>query len=597
MKRYVLFCLFILCGFSLQSQTKKTITAASIAMHGKPKYADGFTHFDYVNPDAPKGGSLTREATGTYDNFHRYALRGHSSVGVEFLYDTLLARSQDEIESYYPLIAEKFEYAEDYSFIIFYINPRARDQDGAPITAEDVAFSFNLFYEKGVPQFRSYYAGVVVTVLDPLRVRFDIPVLEGERGDKEKMLGFASSPIFPKRFWESGRDFSEPLTEPPLGTGVYRIGDYKMGQYVTLERVKDYWATDLPVNKGQYNFDTIRYDYYRDESVSFEAFKAGAYDYREETSAVNWATQYNGKHFDSGKIKKEEVSHEIARPMQAFVFNIQRPLFQDPRVRKALNYFLDFEWMNKHLFYNQYKRTRSYFQSTVYAADGLPSPEELAILEPIKRSIPPEVFAKTYNPPVMDGTGFIRNQAREALKLLNEAGWELKAGKLVSKTTGEQMRFELIIYDTSSERIAVPFQRNLRYYGIEMSIRSLDTSQFINRLRERDFDMTHGSSSAYSYPSSDLAIEWHSNYIDSTWNTPGVSDPSVDYLIESIMANQEDDQKLLYIGRALDRVLTWNFYGIPLWHSSLFRLAYIDKFGKPAIRPKYSVGLYTWWVK
>jgi microcin C transport system substrate-binding protein len=600
MKQYLFLFLLVLRAASLQAQTAKTITATAVSLRGEPAYQDGFKHFDYVYPDAPRGGSLVCAATGTYDNFHRYALRGNCAEGYGYFYDTLLKSSSDELSSYYPLIAEKIEYAEDYSFIIFYIDSRAKDQEGFPITAEDAAFSFNLLYTKGVPQFRSYYAGVTATVLDKARVRFDIPLPEGGgKGDKEKMLGLCESPVFPKRFWDeaAGHDFAEPLTVPPLGTGPYRVKEYKMGQYITLERVKNYWAADLPVNKGQFNFDIIRYDYYRDETVSLEAFKAGEYDFRTENSALNWATQYTGKNFESGKIKKEEVSHDIPQAMQAFTFNIQRPVFQDRRVRKALNYFLDFEWMNKNLFYNQYTRTRSYFQNTEYAARGLPSDDERAILEPIRDKIPAEVFTEEYIPPVTDGTGLIRAQAREAMKLFNDAGWELSAGKLTNKTTGEQMTFELLIYTTSSERVAIPLQRNLERYGIDMRIRLVDTSQYINRLRSRDFDIIARGSPANPYPSAGMAIIWHSRYIDSTWNTPGVSDPAVDYLIDRIMANQEDDRQLLYLGHALDRVLTWNFYVIPEWHLSKFWLAYIDKFEKPAIRPRYDTGLDTWWVK
>jgi microcin C transport system substrate-binding protein len=606
---FVFFALFGLCALSLFAQspgTVKTITATSIALRGHPKYGEaaypaGFTCFDYVNPDAPKGGSLVLSAIGsTYDNFHRYALRGNSSAGYEYFYDSLLRDSLDEQTSLYPLIAEKIEYAVDYSFIIFYINPLAKDQEGQPITAEDAAFSFNIIYEKGVPQFRSYYAGITATVLDARRVRFDIPIPEGESGgDREKMLGLCQSPVFPKRFWENGgnpRDFAEPLITPPVGTGPYRVKDYKMGQYVILERVKDYWAKDLPCNKGQYNFDTIRYDYYRDDTISLEAFKAGEYDFREEFSALNWATQYTGKNFDTGRIKKEEIHHEVPQPMGALAFNIQRPLFADRRVRKALNYFLDFQWMNKNLFYSQYQRTRSFFENTEYAATGLPSPEERAVLEPLRGKIPDEAFGEAYQPPVTDGTGLIRPQAREAMKLFGEAGWTLKAGKLVDKS-GAQMSFELLIHDSSTERIAIPLQRNFAKYGIDMRVRMVDTSQFINRLRSRDFDMISRAFPTNPYPSADMAIVWHSGYIDSSWNTPGVSDPAIDSLIESIMANQEDEEALLHLGRALDRVLTWSFFCIPEWHISLFRLAYIDKFGRPGTRPKYDVGLNTWWVR
>ncbi|MDR0723166.1 MAG: extracellular solute-binding protein [Treponema sp.] len=592
----VFFCMFSAFG-SLYTQNAgteapQTIRTTGISLRGTPKYQPGFTHVDYVNPDAPKGGTLTLHAIGTYDNFHRYALRGSCTEGWEYFYDSLMTGSYDEHDSLYPLIAESLEYAVDYSFIIFSIHPQAKDQEGQPITAEDAAFSFNTFYEKGVPQFRTFYNGITVQVLSGNRVRFDLP----EPGDKEKMLALGGITIFPKRFWEQ-HNFSEPLVTPPLGTGAYRVKDYKMGQYVILERVKDYWAADLPINKGQYNFDTIRYDYYRDDTIALEAFKSGEYDIRSELDIEKWITQYSGTAFTSGLIIKEEIPHEIPRPMNAFNFNVERPVFQDRRVRMALNYFLDFEWINKNLFYNQYTRTRSYFQNTEYAASGLPSAEERAVLEPIRGQIPPEVFTKEYNPPITDGSGFIRPQMREAMTLFNEAGWELRQGKLVHKTSGEQMRFELLIYSPSSEKIAIPLQRNLARFGIAMHIRMVDVSQFVNRLRSRDYDMLDRGFSANSYPSSDLAVSWHSDYIDSTYNLAGVRDPALNYLVEGIIAHQEDADALLAWGRALDRVLTWNHYVLPQWHTSTFRVAYNPKLLKPHVRPRYSLGLHTWWVR
>ncbi|MDR1986230.1 MAG: extracellular solute-binding protein [Treponema sp.] len=591
----VFFCMFSALS-SLYTQNPgaegpPTISATSISLRGTPKYQPGFTRFDYVNPDAPKGGTLTYHAIGTYDNFHRYALRGSCAAGWEYFYDSLMTGSYDESDALYPLIAESLEYAADYSFIIFSIHPQAKDQEGQPITAEDAAFSFNTFYEKGVPHFKTYYNGVTVQVLSGNRVRFDLP----EPGDKEKMLDLGGLAILPKRFWEE-HDFSEPLATPPLGTGAYRVKDYKMGQYVILERVKDYWAADLPVNKGQYNFDAIRYDYYRDDTIALEAFKSGEYDIRSESDIEKWNTQYTGPAFTSGLLIKEEIPHAIPRPMSAFNFNVERPVFQDRRVRMALNYFLDFEWINKNLFYNQYTRTRSYFQNTEYAAAGLPSAAERRILEPIRDQIPAEVFTQAYNPPITDGSGFIRPQMREAMALFNEAGWELRQGKLVHKAGGEQMQFELLIYSPSSEKTAIPLQRNLARFGIVMHIRMVDVSQFVNRMRSRDYDMLDRGYSAASYPSSLLALAWHSDYMDSTYNLAGVRDPALDYLVEGIIAHQEDADALLAWGRALDRVLTWNHYVIPQWHTSQFRVAYNRKLHKPQVRPRYALGLHTWWI-
>ncbi len=581
--------LLVLVCFSVFGEVT---VARSFSLHGEPKYGDNFTSFDYVNSYAPKRGTLRLHSIGTYDNFHSYAQRGVWAAGVDAIYDTLMVGSDDEIDVLYPLVAEKIEYPDDYTWVIFHINPKARFHDGVPITAETVVFTFNTFFEDGVPQFRQIYSTVEnVTALDKYRVKFTL-----KEGDKEMILSLASQPVLPKHFWEN-KDFTEPLTEPPLGSGPYKIGDYKIGQYVVYERVKDYWGVDLPVNKGQNNFDTIRYDYYRDENVAFEAFKAGEYDFRQENISKNWATMYNGTQFDSGQIRKEEIPHEIPRPMQAFVFNIQRPIFSDRRVREALGYALDFEWMNENLFYDQYTRTRSYFQNTKYEAKGLPGPEELKILEPIRGKIPPEVFTKEYNPPKTDGSGNIRPQIRKALALLKEAGWEIRNRVLANTKTGEPMEFEMLLYSPSFERIAIPIQKNLEKMGVTMNIRLIDTTQFTNRLRERDFDIVSSKYRARYYPDSGLRIIWHSDYLDYTWNTAGVQDPAVDYLVEGIVERQEDEKALLHWGRALDRVLTWNYYVMPEWYTSVFRVAYWDKFARPMTRPKYALGLGTWWAK
>ncbi len=562
----------------------------AISLRGTPKYGENFRNFEYVNPIAPEGGILVNYTIGTYDGFHRYAQRGIAAVGSTSFYDTLMTSSSDEVDVLYGLVAEKLEYPDDHSWVIFHINPKARHQDGKAITSEDVVFSFNTFMEQGVPQFRRYFEGVTVRALDRLRVRFDLP----DPG-KEMIMDLGGLTILPKHYWES-RNFTEPSTEVPLGSGAYTVSDYKIGQYVVYKRLSGYWGKDLPVNKGQLSFDYYRYDYYRDQNVAFEAFKAGEYDVRSENVSKNWATLYNGPAFDAGYIIKEEIPHEIPQGMQAFVFNVEHPFFKDRRVRMALGYALDFQWMNKNLFYDQYTRTRSYFQNTIYEAKGLPSREELKILEPIRNKIPAEVFTKEYNPPVTDGSGNIRTQVRQALSLLKEAGWEIRDRKLVNARTGEHMEFELLLYSPSMERVAIPVQKNMERLGITMNIRVVDTTQFTNRLRERDFDIISELYRARFYPDSGLNLVWHSDFIDSTYNTAGVRDEAVDYLIEGIMENQENDDALLAWGRALDRVLTWNHYGIPEWHISSFRVAYWDKFGKPLVRPKYELGVSTWWI-
>jgi microcin C transport system substrate-binding protein len=569
----------------------RIIESNSISLHAEPKYPPGFTHFDYTNPDAPKGGTLRQAAIGTYDNFNLYAQRGDAAVGADTFYDTLMVPSLDEIEVYYALIAKTVEYPDDYSWIIFHIDPRARHQDGKPITADDVVFSFDKFMSEGVPQFKQYYAGVAkAEALDPERAKFTL-----KKGDRALLVSLAQLNVLPRQYWQN-RKLSEPLTEVPLGSGAYTVKDFKSGQYVVYDRIADYWAQDLPVNKGQNNFDHLRYDYYRDETVAFEAFKAGEFDFQSENVAKNWATMYSGRPFDSGLVKKEEIPHKIPQGMQAFVFNTKRPFFADRRVRQALGYALDFEWMNKNFFYGQYTRARSYFTNTDYEARGLPGPGELKILQGIKGKIPDEVFTQEYQPPVTDGSGTIRDQLRLALDLLGQAGWELRDEKLVDAKTGQAMSFELLLDSPTFERIAEAMKKNLARMGVTMNIRVVDPSQFINRLRDRDFDLIWQGYEANFYPSLDLKIVWRSDYLDSTYNTAGVQDPAVDYLIDGIVASQENQAALLDWGRALDRVLTWNFYVIPQWYISKFRIAYWDKFARPALRPLYSLGTGSWWI-
>lgn len=591
MKKLRLLSLFLLLIGAAASAPADVTISHALAMRGEPKYPAGFRNFDYVNPNAPKGGTLTQYTLGTYDSFNRYAQRGDPAIASDAFNDSLMVGSDDEIEVYYGLIAEKVEYDSDYHWIIFHINPKARHQDGQPITAEDVVFSFNKFVAEGVPQFKSYFSLVEkVEALDRLRARFTLA-----ESDKETMISLADLTVLPKHFWES-RDLSEPLSEVPIGSGAYTVSDHKMGQYIIYERLKNYWASDLPVNRGRLNFDFVRYDYYRDQTVAFEAFKAGEYDIRVENEAKKWATQYTGSAIDAGYIVKEEIPHEIPPGMQAFIFNIQRPVFQDRRVRVALNYLMDFKWMNRNIFYGQYTRTRSYFENTEYAATGLPSREEREILGPIRDKIPEEVFTKEYNPPVTDGSGNIRGEVRQALRLLKEAGWEVRDRQLMNVRTGEPFEFELMIYTDTTERIAIPLQKNLERVGIRMNIRKVDTSQYLNRWHDHDFDMVSSGFSTHFYPDTMLKIVWGSEYIDSTYNQAAVQDKAVDYLLAGIDEHQGDDQALLSWGRAFDRVLTWNYYVIPQWHLSKFRVASWNKFSRPAVRPKYALGIDTWWV-
>lgn len=562
-----------------------------IAQRGEPRYEEGFEHWDYVNPQAPRGGYVTYGARGTFDNFNRFALRGTTPAGIRtYLFDTLMTGNGDETGVLYGLIAEQIEYPASNDWIIFHLDPAATFQDGSPIEASDVAYTFNVLMTDGVPQFRTIYEGVTVEVLDERRVRFDLP-----EPNKSNLVGIASLPVFPEHDF-ADRDFAEPFDDVPLGSGAYTISDYEMGQYVVYERVEDYWAADHPTQVGQLNFDRERYDYYLDDTVLLEAFKKGEYDYRQENTAKDWATQYKGDNFADGYIIKEEIPHNLPQAMQSFVFNIERPQFQDRRVRMAINLLFDFEWTNRNLFYGSYTRTSSYFENTEYSATGLPQGQELEILEQFRGQIPDEVFTQPYENFSTDGSGNIRPQLRQALGLLREAGYESRDGRMVNTENGEPLSFEMLLYQPSFERIAVPFRENLARAGITMDIRTVDLTQYTNRMRERDYDMRVSSLGGGAYPSDNLVLEWDSRYLDSTYNAVGVNDPVIDTLVRGIADNQQNDELLQAYGRAFDRVLLWRYYVIPQWHIDHYRVAYWNKFGRPDRIPRYSLGNSAWWL-
>ncbi|WP_285130247.1 extracellular solute-binding protein [Leclercia adecarboxylata] len=584
--RIVVLLMAMMSGLG-QAQTIKESYA--FAVIGEPKYAINFDRYDYVNPAAPKGGSVTLAAIGTFDNFNRYALRGVAAERTDALYDTLFTTSDDEPGSYYPLVAEQARYADDFSWMELTINPLARFHDGTPVKASDVAFTFHKFMTEGVPQFRLVYKGAMVTAIAPLTVRITLP-----KPNKEDMLSLLTLPVMPEKFWKDHK-LSDPLATPPLAGGPYRITHWRMGQYLIYSRVKDYWAANLPVNRGRWNFDTLRYDYYLDDNVAFEAFKAGAFDMRVESSAKNWATRYTGKNFDRGFIVKEALKNDSAQDTRWLAFNIQRPVFSDRRVREAITLAFDFEWMNKALFYGAYSRVNSYFQNTEYAAKGYPDAAELTLLAPLKSAIPAEVFTRVFRPPVSGGDGYDRNNLLKASQLLDEAGWEIKNKQRVNKQTGKPLSFELLLASGGNNQWVLPFQHNLERLGITMNIRQVDNSQATNRMRNRDYDMMPRLWRAMPWPGTDLQISWSSEYIDSTYNAPGVKNPAVDALIAQIVAAQGDKEKLLPLGRALDRVLTWNYYMLPMWFMGQDRVARWDKFALPAQRPVYALGFENWW--
>lgn len=582
--------LLMLALLSLTAQAQVIKESYAFSVIGDPKYDSNFSHYDYVNPAAPKGGAVTLSALGTFDNFNRYALRGNPAVRTEALYDSLFTTSDDEPGSYYPLIADKARYADDFSWAEVTLNPRARFHDGSNVTAEDVAFTFHKFMTEGVPQFRLIYKGASVKAIAPLTVRIELV-----KPSKEDMLSLFSLPVMPEKFWRNHK-LSDPLSAPPLANGPYKITAWRMGQYVVYSRVKDYWAADLPVNRGRWNFDTIRYDYYLDDNVAFEAFKAGAFDFRTESSAKNWATRYIGKNFSQGYIVKEEQQNQSAQDTRWLAFNIQRPVFADRKVRQAIGLAFDFEWMNKALFYGAYSRANSYFQNTEYAARGYPDADELVLLSPMKKDLPPEVFTSIYQPPESNGNGFDRENLLKADKLLTDAGWVLKGQQRVNVRTGKPLQFELLLPSAGNNQWVLPFQHNLQRLGVTMAIRQVDMSQATNRMRSRDYDMMPTLWQAMPWPSGGtLQVSWASAYINSSYNASGVSSPVIDNLITQMIQWQGNKQKLLPLGRALDRVLTWNFYQLPMWYMASDRMAYWDKFSHPTVRPLYSLGFENWW--
>jgi microcin C transport system substrate-binding protein len=567
----------------------------AITMHGESKYGPEFQHFDYVNPDAPKGGRLRLSATGTYDSLNPFILKGTPAGGLGLIYDTLTAHALDEPFSEYGLIAEAIEIAPDHKSVKFRLREEARFHDGKPVRPEDVVFSFNTLKEKGHPSYRVYWADIVAAEkTGPHEVTFSF-----RTGDNRELpLIIGQMPVLPEHYWQ-GRDFGKTTLEPPVGSGPYRVSRVDAGRAVTLERVQDYWGQDLPVNRGRYNFDTIRYDYYRDGVVALEAFKAGAFDVRLENIAKSWATAYDVPAVRDGRLKKIEIPHELPSGMQGFFMNLRRPLFQDPKVRKALNYAFDFEWTNANIFNGAYVRTDSFFDNSELASEGLPTGKELELLEPFRDRLPESVFNEPYTVPNTDGSGIPRANLRIASQLLKEAGWEIQGNRRVNVQTGRPMQFEILLYNPSFERVVLPYVRNLERLGIGVSVRTVDPTQYQERMKKFDYDMTVAVIGQSLSPGNEQRGYWgcEAAKTEGSRNVAGICDPVVEALIEKLVM-APDRETLVAATRALDRVLLAGDYVVPHWHTNVFRVAYWDKFGRPSVPAKYGLPIEdTWWSK
>nr|WP_120995302.1 extracellular solute-binding protein [Stutzerimonas urumqiensis] len=564
----------------------------ALTLYGEPpKYPADFHHFDYVNPDAPKGGLLRQAGFGSFDTLNPFINRGVPAEDIGLIYDTLTVSSLDEPFTVYGLLAETIEKAPDNRWVRFRLRPQARFHDGEPVTAEDVVFTFETLISQGQPLYRVYYADVEnVVAEDRLTVRFDF-----KNGDNRELpLILGQLPVLPKHWWE-GRNFEEGSLDIPLGSGPYRVERVEPGRTIHYARVEDYWGKDLAVNRGFYNFDRLVYDYYRDNTVALQAFKAGHLDFWLETSAKNWATAYEVPAVLDGRIVKEEIPNLSPTGMQGFVFNVRRPLLQDRRVREALAILFDFQWTNQHLFNGAYTRTQSYFSNSELASSGLPSEEELKLLEPLRGKIPDEVFEKPFTLPVTNGNGIIRDQQRRAYQLLLDAGWKIENDRMVDQN-GNPVKLEFLLVQADFERVLLPYKRNLADLGIELEIRRVDVSQYINRLRSRDYDMIVAGFGQSNSPGNEQREYWHSTSADNpgSRNFIGLADPAIDQLVDKLIAS-DSREELITRAHALDRVLLWGHYVVPNWHIKTWRVAYWNHLEHPQTTPPYDLGLMTWW--
>lgn len=582
---FVLFVLLAFCskGFSL--------TAHGVALNKEVKYKKGFEHFEYVNPDAPKQGVLKRATVGTFDSLNPFVLKGSSASGLSYVFENLCVQSEDEPFSMYGLIAETITIPDSKDYVEFKINKKARFHDGKKITPEDVVFTFNTLIKKGLPTYRKYYEDVVnAEKISENKVRFNF-----KSGDNPELaLIVCQLPVLPKHYYKD-KEFEAGL-DMPMGSGPYKIKDFKPGKFITYERDKNYWGKDLPVNKGMYNFNEIIFDYYRDEMVALEAFKSGEYDLRIENTAKSWATAYTGPPFEKGEILKEEIPHNNSTGMQGFVFNLRKEKFQNKNLRKALTLAFDFDWINKNLFYGQYKRSESYFSNSELASKGLPGKEELEILKPYKGEIPEEVFKKEFSLPETENRKKARLYLRKAAEILDKEGYGVKNGKRINKKTGKPFEFTILLSNPAFERIALNYKQNLEKLGISLEIRRVDNTQYYNRIKKFDYEMITAVFPQSLSPGNEQRYFWGSRSADTqgSRNYCGIKNPVIDGLIEKLISAKGRKNLVNHV-KALDRILLWNYYLVPHWHIDYHRVSYKKDVKHPETTPDYGLGLDAWW--
>jgi microcin C transport system substrate-binding protein len=581
--------MFVVSIITLLLSTPAHAATTSLAMNGEPRYAADFKNLDYVNPAAPKGGDMKTAVSGSFDNLNGLVILGNHGEGLELLDDKLMQRAWNEPFTLYGLVAQSVDVAPDRSWITFHLNPKARFHDGVRMTAEDVKWSYEMYRAHGHPVRRRVYGLVSkVEILSPHDIKFTF-----DKGyDRETVMILALMQILPKHYWLQ-YDITKTTLEPPLGSGPYRIRDVEPGRKIVYERVKDYWAKDLPINQGMYNFDTVTYTYYRDDDISLQAFKAGDYNLRHEYNVHKWLTSYDCKALREGKIIQEEIPHQRPEWLRAMIFNTRRPQFQDRRVREALGLMFNFDWLNKNLFLGAEKRITSIFPNSELAATGKPEGAELAELKKYKAQLPSEVFAAAWQPP----SNNIRDNERQAIALLKDAGWIYKDETLINAKTGEPFTFEILLNDPSDEKIALAFSRDLKRIGITARVRTVDSAQFTGRLDDFDYDMVmHRWINSLS-PGNEQVNYWGTAAAETkgTRNYAGVENPAIDALAASI-AQTPDRATLVARAKALDRAIMWSYYFIPMNYLGADMIAHSKNIHRPAAVPIYGIVQESLWM-